>query len=164
MWAARMLAVSAVVCLSLSCDKDTPVVVPEEPSYVPPLEEKILLAASATQFISGYTEKNKKVTFLFSEPFHFESLPEDIEKVTLDWKDLLSLVDGQEGVRLTDVNDELFFLPGGARCLSQDELWQMFLKYDVINSDIPYLLLKNHPSSFGDGFLHGKEIKFSFLK
>ena len=101
MWAARMLAVSAVVCLSLSCDKDTPVVVPEEPSYVPPLEEKILLAASATQFISGYTEKNKKVTFLFSEPFHFGSLPEDIEQVTLDWKDLLSLVDGQDGVRLT---------------------------------------------------------------
>ena len=101
MWAARILAVSAVVCLSLSCDKDTPVVVPEEPSYVPPLEEKILLAASATQFISGYTEKDRKVTFLFSEPFHFDSLPEDIEQVTLDWKDLLSLVDGQDGVRLT---------------------------------------------------------------
>ena len=98
MWAARILAVSAVVCLSLSCDKDTPVVVPEEPSYVPPLEEKILLAASATQFISGYTEKDRKVTFLFSEPFHFDSIPDDIEQVTLDWQHLLSLVDGQDVV------------------------------------------------------------------
>lgn len=101
MWAARMLAVSAAVCLSLSCDKDTPVMVPEEPSYVPPLEEKILLTASATHFISGYTEKDRKVTFLFSEPFHFDSIPDDIEQVTLDWRDLLSLVDGQDGVRLT---------------------------------------------------------------
>ena len=110
MWAARILAVSATVCLSLSCDKDTPIVVPEEPSYVPPLEEKILLAASATHFINGYTEKDKKVTFLFSEPFHFDSIPDDIEQVTLDWQHLLSLVDGQDGVRLTFMDRKTAFL------------------------------------------------------
>ncbi len=108
--ATRVLALFSAFCLSLSCGKETPVVDSDERSSSLPLEERILIEASATHYINGYTETGSIITFLLSEPFHVASLSRDVETVALERKYLSSMREDPEGIHLVFVDKKTVFL------------------------------------------------------